>query len=267
MNIRIEREALRTVLYGILSCQCPVTAKTETALFREFKSAGGKLLSLRPYMDIASRNPVKTPLQLFVEFCSFSQGNPLSFVIRQDDALRYFSARYHFDRMTGSLDPLAITDPSAHLTGHMLLPVLPGERKKEFVFSWKGKRILLKDVYIPREYRSDATGCFGLHFGTILTRLDTRQKRMVELHLESIPEFSIMAERVECIDYARYQGLGDYSSRIASRFERSADSHGLADNERNIFSGDVDTVGMGLDPKFGLPIPEGVDDVCTPKNT
>ena len=42
MNIRIEREALRTVLYGILSCQCPVTAKTETALFREFKSAGGK---------------------------------------------------------------------------------------------------------------------------------------------------------------------------------------------------------------------------------
>ncbi|WP_319559310.1 hypothetical protein [Marispirochaeta sp.] len=220
-NIRIEKSALKTVLYGILSCQCPVTAETETALFQEFNSDEGELLSLGPYLDIASRNPAKTPLQLFVEFCAFSQGNPFSFVIRQDDALRYFSARYHFDRMAGSLDPLTITDPSAHLTGHMLLPVSPGEGENEFVFSWKGKRILLKGVYIPGEYRSDATGCFGLHFGTILSPLDARQQRMVELHLESIPEFSIMAERVEFIDYARYQGLGDYSSRIASRFQRS----------------------------------------------
>ena len=120
INIHIERSALRTVLYGILSCQCPVTVETEMALFKEFHSAEGDLFPLGPFLDIASGNPDKTPLQLFVEFCAFSRENPSNFVIRQDDALRYFASRYHFDRMAGSFDPVNILDPCVHLTGHML---------------------------------------------------------------------------------------------------------------------------------------------------
>ena len=77
-------------------------------------------------------------------------------------------------------------------------------------------------VYVPEEYRSDPSGWFGLHFGTILAPLDARQKRMVKMHLDSIPEFSILAKRVKVINYAQYQGLGDYSTCIASRFKRSA---------------------------------------------
>ncbi len=234
MSIQIDRAALKTILYGTLSCRCSIATETERALCAAMtRSEGGKprppagpeedadeKLELQPYLDIADRDPARTPLHLFVDFCSYAHEDPDTFVITHDDSLRYFSCRYHFDRMLPGVDPMRIPDPAVHLVGHMLLPVTIVDGENGVCRFRHGDRhdITLRNVFIPPEAAFSAAHSYGFHFGMLLTPLTTRQVTMVERHLGRIPEFSTLAERVREIDYADYQSFGNHHDRIASRY-------------------------------------------------
>lgn len=220
-NIKIETTALKTILYGILSCQCPVSEKTESSLFAEYRKTPEEgTVAIAPFLTIADTNPVKTPLHLFVEFASLYREDPFEFTITQDDALRYFSTRPHFDRMLGPINPLTIYDPASHLVGHMMLPVSPGEKDGEYRFEHEGHVIHLKHIVLPPDIAKQKVEDYGVHFGMILTTIDARQKTMLHSHLQFIKEFPQLLERVSEIDYTSYQGLGDYHMHIKRRYER-----------------------------------------------
>lgn len=222
MNIMIEKKALETMLFGILSCQCPVTEETERELILELRnSSSEELLPLKPFMEIADRNPEKTPLHVFMEFCFFGKSDPRNFTMTHDDAVRYFSSRYHFDRILACVNPLTINDPSGHMVGHMLTPVKINNGDTSADFFFNGKTIRIKGLFCPSEIISGTDSWLGLHLGMAITTLSDEQADMAMAHLGTIKEFADMAGRTDAIDYADYQSFGDYRSHIKARYDRN----------------------------------------------
>jgi len=227
VSVYIETGALRTMLCAILSCRCPVTARTEEAWVAKWREAADEqFVALDPFMGIADTNPERTPLHLFVDFCSSSKEDPETFTITEDDALRYFSCRYHFDQILSGIDPLAVVDPAAHMVGHMLLPAQidtwsPSDGADCNVAA-NGHVVRLRHVVVPLDIAHDAPGgWYGVHFGTILTRIDARRRKMVDSHLRRIGEFRSFLSRVEEIDYSDYQSFGDYRRHVERRLARN----------------------------------------------
>ena len=221
MNIVIERKSIETLLFGILSCHCPVTEETERALFAEFRySPPEEFISLTPFLKIADRNPEKTPLHLFMDFCFCNQPDPQNFIMTHDDVVRYFSSKYHFNRILASIDPLTITHPPGHLVGHMLIPVKLENRVKNAEAHFGGKTVRFKNLFLPPEINASPDTWLGLHLGMIITSMSDEQALMAQAHLNLIQELADLAGWIDEVDYAQYQSFGDYRAYVKSRYAR-----------------------------------------------
>ncbi len=224
MDMYIEKQALETLLYGILSCQCPVTEEVERGLFqtlREFAGQGrGSLLPLAPFLDVAERNPVRTPLHQFLTFCQEQGWDAGKEPVTHYDAIRYFCSRFHFQAILATIDPLRISDPEGHLLGHMLLPVKLESDGARAVATVSGNEILLKNIFRPSEIEVPAGAWAGAHLGMIITVLNQGQADLVQELLAAIEEIPAFAQRVQAIDYAAYQTFGDHGGTIRMRYER-----------------------------------------------
>jgi hypothetical protein len=225
MNITIETAALKTLLYGIISCQCPVTPKTEAALFDEFRKQRHKSrISLCPFLDIADTNPSKTPLHLFLEFCSFSYDDPTSLSISHNDVLRYFSSSYHFDRIVASINPLQVYHTPSHIISHMILPVFREVETYvgETVFFYRKNSISItfKNVFVPPEFDAIEEELYGVHFGMVLLPLTKNRAEIIERQIGLIYEFPDLLLEVGEVDFSNYQSFGNYQKRTEKRFTR-----------------------------------------------
>lgn len=224
MDMHIEKEAIETLLYGILSCHCPVTEEVERSLFLEYRGFAGQtkgsLLPLAPFLDAAERNPVRTPLHQFLTFCQEQGWEAGKEPLTHNDTIRYFCSRFHFQAILATIDPLRISDPEGHLLGHMLLPVLVEPDGARAVATVSGSEIRLENIFCPADIVVSPGSWAGAHLGMILTVLDQGQAGMVQELLASIEEIPGFAERVQGIDYADYQTFGDHGAAIRDRYER-----------------------------------------------
>ncbi len=223
MNIHIEKRALATLLYGILSCQCPVTEDVERTLFKEFdKQAGARGAegwSLEPFLKIADCNPVRTPLHLFLEFCRFARNDPFDFPITHDDVIRYFCSGFHLRAVLAGIDPLRVPFPPGHIVGHMLLPVRLREGASSAVFSLGSHKVRLVNLFTPPGMVENK-GWYGVHLGMTITPLSQAQVRMAQAHLGLLPEFEGQVAKAKVVDYSAYQTFGDHRAQIAARYAR-----------------------------------------------
>lgn len=218
MDITITHDALRAMLFGILSCHCPVQREVERALFEAFFARpGDDPLDMAPYLAVADRNPVRTPLHLFLEFCRYGHDDPNRFAIGLEDVLRYFCSRFHYNAAKASLDPVRIPDPASHLVGHMLLAARP-IKGDTWLASVGGHEIRLRNIFLPPQIGAREDGLFGVHFGMVLGGLINGQAKVVEDHLDLLPELSALAGRIGTIDYADYQTFGSHRNSIAERY-------------------------------------------------
>jgi hypothetical protein len=224
MSITIESIALQTVLFGILSCQCPVGEEVENALMTEFRHNGKQkdraVIDLTPYQRIADRNPVKTPLHGFTAFCSWYQDDPQNFQIRHEEAIRFFSSGYHFEHAVAAVNPLTITDPTAHMVAHMLIPMTLTADGAGAQTTFGGKTLSWRNLFCPPGIVLKPGEQAGVHLGMVITPLSRAQAETVRAQLNAIKEMAGLIERVQDIDFSRYQTLGDYRSHIASRYKR-----------------------------------------------
>ncbi|POR04687.1 hypothetical protein AU468_02955 [Alkalispirochaeta sphaeroplastigenens] len=226
MGIMIEYGAVRTVLYGTISCQCPVTPETDQALFTALGQVPPRErredhpLPLEPFLEAATQNPVKTPLQLCAEFASFSRDDPREFTLTRGDALRYFSCRYHFDRMLQGLRPLEVHHLPSFLTSHMILPVTPADETTVLYQPARGDRsITFTPVFAPPSIGLSPGKLYGLHFGMILTELSPDQAELVELHLARIPELQSLMREVSRVDFSAFPGSENHFLRVRQRWD------------------------------------------------
>ncbi len=224
MKVTIERRALETLLYAVLSCKCPVTEKTEKMLFLKFNTlSASELLDLKPFIDIADTNPDKTPLHLLLEFCSFYQSDPKDFSITHNDVLRYLCCRYHFDRMKGPASLIVTIDQAVRMVSHMLLPVSVKQQgdKTSAKFQFRNKSIIFNSVFMPDSITLSSGSCYGFHLGMIVSNLTQEQGVMIKKHLAVIPEFCSLCKQIELVDFKNFLGQ-DHHEEIVIRYCRSS---------------------------------------------
>ncbi|MGE4558324.1 MAG: hypothetical protein AB7D07_16095 [Desulfovibrionaceae bacterium] len=222
MSIVIERQALQTMLLGVLSCQCPVDESVERELFRLFRAdPAEEAMDVAPYMAVADKNSVRTPLHLFLEYCRYGRDDPHDFLIANQDAIRYFCSLFHYKSVLAGLDPVSIPDPASHVVGHMLLPVLLDGGASSGSARIGPHTVRLRNLFIPPEVEHEAGGWLGVHFGAAVTVLDEASMKIARDHLGLIEPFETLAGRSPEIDYANCQTFGDHRTRIAMRWERN----------------------------------------------
>jgi hypothetical protein len=225
VNYQIELSALRTILFATLSCRCPVTEETERALFQEYfrlKRQGDAIGSYDSILEIADRNPQRTPLHNLFHFCSYSKDEPSSFTIVLNDAIRYLCSKYHFDMVQGSLEMRETPDKTSYHVSHMLLPIrlVLEANNCAAVFANGDHSIRFLDIFFPPELTQGEQSFYALHMGTIICPLTQSQVRMIENHLKLIKEFSPMACTIPSVRFRSYGPSGDHRAQVANRFSR-----------------------------------------------
>lgn len=225
MKYHIDLHALRTILFGTLSCRCPVTEETERALFREYfrlKGQGDEVVGFNPILEIADRNPERTPLHNLFHFCSYAKDDPSCFVITQNDVIRYLGSKYHFDMVDGSLEVMKVSDKESYLASHMLLPVLLDRQEGYTTAIYrKGEHSTrFFHVFFPPEVQWHEAAHYGLHMGTVLGTLSPAQVQMVEAHLALIKDFPPLISHVPSVDLCAFEPSGDHLAQVTTRFRR-----------------------------------------------
>jgi hypothetical protein len=223
MTIRMTTEAFRAMLYGTLSCRCPVTEETEKKLFAElFTWPAGEVRDFAPVQAIIDGNPARTPLHNLLEIASFGQEDPGNFTIRVGHALRALGSTFHFNNLVSGLDPLVVKEVPSFIVSHMLVPVRLRREGDRFgaTFTFAGRGIFFAPVFLPPDIAWSADGEYALHMGTIICALDAEPSRHLTGHLSLIPDFAFFCRQVEGVDFTDFQYYGDYVSQVRARFAR-----------------------------------------------
>lgn len=226
MPVFLEREAFRTMLFGALSCRCPVTRETEDALFAEyFGWTDPQSRPLSPILDIVDENPSRTPIHNLFEVASYGRDDPENFTISFGDAMRALGSKFHFDNVCRGLEPLAVKDVPSFLVSHMLVPVSisrESENDRAF-FYFQEKDVIFDAVFFPPELEWEKGAVYGLHMGTVICRLTGDQGSGLMHHLALIPGFSRLCGQVLWIDFRDFQYYGNYCDQVRERFRRHFD--------------------------------------------
>ena len=150
MSISIETAALKAILFGTLSCKCPVTEETEQAFFdKYFQLREEPVVDFGPIKAIADRNPARTPVHNLLEIASYGHDDPTNFTITEGDALRALGSKFHFNNLVGQPSHLTIRDFPSFLVSHMLVPAGLTRTEKTFraMFISEGRGITFENVF------------------------------------------------------------------------------------------------------------------------
>ncbi len=223
MPVLMETAAFKAILYGTLSCQCPVTEETERALFAEyFRCRDREIVDFAPVRAIADRNPARTPVHNMFEIASYGHDDPESFTITTGDALRALGSKFHFNNLARGLDHLTVKDAPSFLVSHMLVPVRLTGRSDglDAAFNFAGREITFENVFFPPGLARADQCLYAVHMGAVICRLTEDQAAGLNRHLGLIPEFAFLCGQFSRVDFRDFQYYGDYFSQIEGRFRR-----------------------------------------------
>lgn len=223
MPIRMETDAFAAMLYGTLSCRCPVTEATEKALFTEFFTwpANGKM-DFTPVQEIIDQNPQRTPIHNLLEIASYGQEDPDDFTIRIGDALRALGSKFHFNNLVNGMDPKTVRDSPSFIVSHMLVPAHLSRKgdliRAEFVF--QAHQVTFEHIFFPPAISWDTKRFYAVHMGTVIRPLTNVQADNLLKHLNLIPDFTFFCKRVSSVDFTNFQYYGNYFEQVRRRFQR-----------------------------------------------
>ena len=219
MNITIETKALKTFLYGILSCKCPVTKETEKKLFKFFlKKESMDYLSI---LAIADKNPERTPIHNLFDFCTWARDDLASFTITANEVLRYLGSSFHYNMVVSNNPGIEMANPGL-LLSHVLVPVFIRNNESGIYAIYENKHAptCFKSIIIPEDLEMDCER-YALHMGVVLCGLSGKQADMLNSHQALIKDFSELAGRVKTIDFKNLPPYGNHFSQVIERFKRN----------------------------------------------
>ncbi len=203
MAMTIDRQALQTLLYCMLTCPCPVTEEAERALMRFFFENPRGSFELDEVLAVADQNPKPTPVHLFRNFFMDGPGNPQNARIERRDILRYFASHYHFDRAASFYDPLTVCPAASYLISHMLLPVtIQGTGPVvTAIWQWGSHTVTLRNnVLFPGLSEPGEQGRFAIHMGGIIAPLTDDEAQELDRRLADIPQLDFLTRESPEID-------------------------------------------------------------------
>lgn len=223
MPVRIEVKAYKAILYGTLSCKCPVTEETERAFFEEyFRCRGEEIVDFAPIKAIADSNPARTPVHNLFEIASYGHDDPTDFLITQGDALRALGSKFHFNNLVAHLDHLTVREAPSFLVSHMLVParLARSENRVQGFHAFEGRDILFDHVFFPPDTEWDENRQYAVHMGTVICALSPDSAKDLNAHLDIIGDMAFLRSHVSSVDFRDFQYYGDYYRQVETRFRR-----------------------------------------------
>ncbi len=224
MKIQIEKRGLETILNTLLSCKCPVEEQVELAIFKAYHQVKNQeLIDYGIFLEIADRNPQRTPLHLLADFCSHSKDDLGAFIITHNDTIRYSCTGYHFNNFKDNINPFVVKDNASFLVGHM---IIPARLKTEDgiingYYSGDDNAIVFYNMLVPPDLEYNEVAVYGIHLATAVTILTTEQERMVSQHLANIPGFNQLLANVTEVNYCDFQFFGNYREQVQVRIDKN----------------------------------------------
>lgn len=219
----IEVAAYKAILFGTLSCRCPVTLEIESAFFEEYyRIRNSQITEFAPIKAIADRNPVKTPVHNLLEIASYGHDDPTDFTITLSDVLRALGSQFHFNNMIGNLNHMTVRDVPSFLVSHLLVPMrlaLLGERIQA-IYTFKRQKIFFKNIFVPTDIKWDEDTLYAVHMGTVICSLSPVQAENLQAHLDLISDLEHLCSQFERVDFSDFQYYGNYYRQVKDRFQR-----------------------------------------------
>ena len=220
----IERKALQTLLYTMLTCPCPVEAKYEKAIVKEFLSSGNDdPLDYGQFLAIADENPAPTPLHLFLRFLADGKEHPLEDDIVFADVLRYFGGHYHWERSVQSFDPLSMRSSASYLVGHMFLPVtlVPDRGGRQAAWETPELSVVFDETLLFPGLEAAGNIFYVLHLGGIVAAISLEEADILNKHALLLKEMLRIARETPEINCAEFYFGRDHRETTLSRLRRN----------------------------------------------
>jgi len=226
MQIHIKADAMRILLYTLLSCRCPISGSIEEEIVTYYIShKNDKYIDYRDVLEIADKMKCETPFHRLKEFIIYNINEPgQELFIATEDVLRHFATMFHWrmvERKLSTSYKMIIQVPSWFVS-HMLLPVVIKKEDGQYMaeYTHKNRIISLRNIFIPNDIQVEQNTRYAIHLGFVVAPLDRFSFKMVSHHLEEIPLFCLFREDFDFIDFAKFQRFGDYRELCRARYKK-----------------------------------------------
>jgi len=226
MRVVINKDALDLTFRAILTCQCPVTAAEEKAVFDVLVGTpDGGVADYGTLLGIfkPNSNNVLRRVHDFSTWLAPVDVDP--FVITRDHVIRYFASTFHWNHvvaegMSGAYKKVLYV-PSWFIA-HMLVParvIEVGEQAVHMMYEWDGGQIELRNLFAPRGSKPAVGEVWGVHFAALLDRLTPEEERLTRMLNDVSPLLIEFRADVDRIDYLDFHRFGNYLAFCTKRYE------------------------------------------------
>jgi hypothetical protein len=234
MLLEMETKAAKLLLRVLLSCQCPINKNDEEKIIQYYLSQRDKpSLDLQRIIDIVGESNGYTVFHRLRDSCFEYKDNLSAPTITQEDIYRHFCGICHWEFVNISLayheniKNTPISNIPAWSVGHMLLPVkLRQENNLAFAeYSGPDYKIELSNIFVPPDFEIKTDAVYAIHFASLITEITDAQAEIINQELDNIPKFTEFRKKLKSIDYANFQGFGNYRKICENRYSRYAKQH------------------------------------------
>jgi hypothetical protein len=219
----IERKALQTLLYTMLTCPCPVGEEHERALVDAFLSSDADPRNTTFFSPSPTGIRFPTPLHLFLRFLADGKDIPFASDIVFSDVLRYFGGHYHWER---SIQSSTARDAGLRLLPdrHMFLPVavVSGSEGRQALWKSDEASVLFTETLAFRGVPLAEDGFFALHLGGLVARLSVAEAEMLQQHVLLLKDMVRLARETPEIDCSRFYFGRDHREATLSASNATA---------------------------------------------
>lgn len=229
MNLEIETDAAITLLKVLLSCQCPISKKTEEEIAQYILPQRNKpSIDYKKIIEIAGGPKKDTVFKRLRDCCFYSKNNLDEVVITKKDIYKHFCSAYHWKineetfLSTPERANTPITNAPSWFIGHMLLPVKLTQEKgsTNAEYAGSGFKIHLFNVFTPPDIKIQTNRSYAIHFASVISEINIAQSRIISQQLDTIDKFTDFRRDVKAIDYSDFQKFGDYRRLCESRYSK-----------------------------------------------
>jgi hypothetical protein len=219
--MKIRGEALELALRIVLSCPCPVTPEEERQVFEYLRGlTPDEVADYAPVLAIFEASD--TPFHGLADFTGWMADPRTEATIEREHVLRCNASSYHWQLAAASLPSHSrhVSSVSRWLLSHTVVPVAlatapDGSAQAEY--RYEGGGATFDRIFMPPEFDPGASPVWALHLGAVLGPLSASEAALVSQLGETNPQLVLHRGRIDRIDYADFEFLGDYREFCRAR--------------------------------------------------
>jgi hypothetical protein len=219
--MKVRRNALELAFRIVLSCPCAVSHGEEQAVFSYLQGLGeDEVADYAPVL--AAFGSEDTPFHGLAAFTEWMAADPSDPTIERHHVLRCNGSGYHWRLAAETLPEKSqqVSSISRYLLAHTVLPaalVTGPDGSAQAEHSYDGGSVLFENIFLPPEYDPAAAELWAVHLGAVVEPLGAEEALLVRRLNEANAQLVRHRRRVDRIDFADFELLGDWREFCRAR--------------------------------------------------